>query len=295
MLASPASLWVCPHDGAPLRVTPSELACTQCQRRFAAVDGIACFTEVAALDPQQQIERVHRDRELDRPATPRLRYERQVELEAVLARLPWRRLRSSGGLIVDAGCGIGRITHALLRNGCNVCGLDFSLERLRYLQSRAPGTGSLALATADVCYLPLPAQSCDAIINTQVLEHLPPAAARQAVLAGFARRLRPGGELILTVYNFNRPWQQLGNPREGIHVSGVFFHCYEMDELRAELIAAGFQVVELCGIIHHLPHTYRAFPRLGRLSRWFDHRLERSPAMGSRWGHLLLAHARRLG
>lgn len=293
MLAAPASLWVCPHDGAALRPAAHGFVCSGCQRTFPTLDGIACFTEEERLDPQQRIERVHRDQELDRPATPRLAYERRVELEAVMQRLPRRLMRPGGGLIVDAGCGIGRMTHHLLRRGSAVCALDFSLERLRYLQRRAPESGSLALATADVSHLPVAEATAAAIINTQVLEHLPPAAARQAVLDGFWRVLRPGGDLILTVYNFNLPWQRGGNTREGVHVSGVFYHCYEMAELRASLAAAGFEVIELCGIIHYLPHTYRAFPRLGGLSRWLDHRLEHHPGMGRRWGHLLLAHARR--
>ncbi|HVB39657.1 MAG TPA: hypothetical protein VNE83_02070, partial [Terriglobales bacterium] len=119
------------------------------------------------------------------------------------------------------------------------------------------------------------------------------AAARQQLLASFARLLRPGGTLIVTVYNFGEPWRRRGDPAEGVHASGIFYHCYQAPELQVELEAAGFEILEICGIVHLVPHTYRLWPRLGALGRWCDHRIEAHPQLSQRWGNLLLAHARR--
>ena len=289
MAAVSALGWVCPDDGCALPLQAHALVCGGCGQSYAVRDGIPCFLQPERMDPRQQFEQTLRDRQIAPPENRRYCYERQVGIEAVRRRLP----PEAAGLILDAGCGVGHLTHQLLERGHEICGLDFSLERLRYLKQHAPARGRLAVATADLNHIPLPPGSCAAVVNTQVLEHLPTAAARQQLLASFARLLRPGGTLIVTVYNFGEPWRRRGDPAEGVHASGIFYHCYQAPELQAELEAAGFEIIEICGIVHLMPHTYRLWPRLGALGRWCDHRIEAHPQLSQRWGNLLLAHARR--
>lgn len=237
------------------------------------------------MDELQQRERQRRERILDFAADRRLRYEWRIEDEAVLRRLRPR----PGERILDAGCGIGRLTRQLLRAGADVVALDFAHARLRHLRAQAP-RGRLALAQADLTRLPLsPMAAFDAIVCTQVLEHLPTPEARQALLAAFRSRLRPGGRLLLTVYNYSAPWRQRGEPKQGIHPSGIFYHAYDARELAAEL--SGFTLRELCGVINLLPHTYRLFPLLGASGRACDHYASHHAALSHKWGHLLLAHA----
>ncbi|HET9783685.1 MAG TPA: hypothetical protein VFP94_01875, partial [Terriglobales bacterium] len=118
---------------------------------------------------------------------------------------------------------------------------------------------------------------------------LPTSAARQALLTAFHRLLRPRGRLLLTVYNYSEPWRLRGEPKQGIHPSGIFYHAYNAPELAAEL--SDFTLQELCGIINLLPHTWRLFPLLGPLGRACDHHASRHPTLSHKWGHLLLAHA----
>jgi 2-polyprenyl-3-methyl-5-hydroxy-6-metoxy-1,4-benzoquinol methylase len=240
------------------------------------------------MDEWQQRERQRREHVVTFAADRRLRYEWRVEDEAVLRRLRPR----PGERILDAGCGIGRLTSRILRAGARVVALDFAHARLRHLRLHAPpaSPGALVLAQADLTRLPLaPAAAFDAIVCTQVLEHLPTPQARQSLLAAFRALLRPGGRLLLTVYNYSEPWRRRGEPKQGIHPSGIFYHAYNAQELAAEL--SGFALCELCGVINLLPHTYRLFPLLGPLGRAFDHRASRHPALSHKWGHLLLAHA----
>ncbi|MGH9393119.1 MAG: class I SAM-dependent methyltransferase [Terriglobales bacterium] len=242
-----------------------------------------------APDPAalQCFEREFRERELDFGGDRRVRFERRVETEAVV-----RRVRGAAGLrVLDAGSGIGRVSHALLRRRAQVTALDFAHARLQQLRRQAPARGRLALAQADLTRLPLAPRSFDTIVCTQVIEHLPTTAARSKLLSDFCRLLRPGGRLLLTAYNYSQPWQRRGDAVEGRHPTGIFYHCYRAPELRAELEAVGFELLELCGLLHLWPHSYRLLPRLGGLGRALDHAGELMPAQGARWGHLLLAHA----
>ncbi|MGH9483189.1 MAG: class I SAM-dependent methyltransferase [Terriglobales bacterium] len=247
---------------------------------------MAAGREAISAEEHQRFEREFRERELDFRGDRRVGYERQVELEAVVGRLRLGR----GDSVLDAGCGVGRITRALLPSGAGVVGCDFALARLQRLRSSEPAGVRLGLVQADLQRLPLAPASFSAIVCTQVLEHIPEAAARRRLIADFHRLLRPGGDLVLTVYNLSETWRRRGAAAEGVHETGIFYHCYTAQELRGEL--AEFEVVEFCGIVNLLPHTYWLFPRLGPLGRALDHWAERRAGLSQRWGHLLLVHAR---
>lgn len=248
---------------------------------------MAVKPEVPSAGEHQRFEREFRERELDFGGDRRVRYERQVELEVVARRL---KLGPSDA-VLDAGCGPGRITRALLPTGAAVLGCDFALARLQRLCSQAPAGARLEVVQADLQRLPLATGAFSVIVCTQVLEHIPEAAARRRLLADFRRLLRPAGTLLLTVYNLSEPWRRRRAPAEGVHETGIFYHCYTAAELRREL--EGFEIQELCGIINLLPHSYRLFPCLGALGRALDHWVERRVRLSQKWGHLLLLRARR--
>lgn len=243
----------------------------------------------AAVSPAelQRRERAYRERAVTHTGDRRVRYQWRVELEAVMRRLQPR----PGMRVLDAGCGVGRMSCAALRHGAAVVSLDFALSRLRYLRAQAPPDSHPEACQADLSHLPLAEGSFDAVLCTQVLEHIPEPEARRGLLRDLARLLRPGGHCLLTVYNFNDSSRRRSAPREGFHDSGIFFHCYDAEELRADLLTS-FTVEEICGLIHLLPHTWRWFPLLGPLARRLDHGLEGHAAFSRRWGHLLLAGAR---
>jgi len=109
-----------------------------------------------------------------------------------------RALRSAGGLpaagfAVDAGCGAGLSTRALLRHAARAAGADAVLHMVRLASRLLPGVPFFA---ARMEQLPLAAGSCTAITAAGSLNY----ADAGAALREAARVLAPGGLLI--VYDF---------------------------------------------------------------------------------------------
>jgi dolichol-phosphate mannosyltransferase len=97
-----------------------------------------------------------------------------------------------GWRTVDIGCGSSRIIQALPR----AVGLDVSLSKLRFLR---PQHSRLLQASAFA--LPLAAASCDIVICSEVIEHVPD---DPGVLSEMGRVLTPGGTLILGTPDYGR-------------------------------------------------------------------------------------------
>lgn len=284
--------WVCPRDGmTPLDAIPGttmareRLHCPRCEEQFPVEDGIPDFTVSGLADERQTRERISRDEIVVYRGTRRIRYEWQVETEAVLRRLQAR----PGERVLDAGCGTGRMTQPLLEQGVCVTAVDFASVRLHYLRRHARPGSPLILAVADVTQLPFPPASFDRVVSGQVIEHIPNPRLRRRAIEQFLRVLVPGGILVLTVYNYSRTYRGLRQPQEIFHPSGVFDHRYLADELLREF--EGFEVHEVCGIASGVPGGNRLLPYLGHFGRWIDHRLEAWPRLSCDRGAFLLVRA----
>lgn len=98
----------------------------------------------------------------------------------------------AGEALLDCGAGTGIFAREMARR-CEVYVLDDHEESLRILREHFPAERILALAGDRV---PLPDASLEYVTALDVLEHTPDDA---AVVAGFARLLRPGGLAVVTV------------------------------------------------------------------------------------------------
>jgi ubiquinone/menaquinone biosynthesis C-methylase UbiE len=109
---------------------------------------------------------------------------------AVLARLA----DATPATVLDLGCGTGQLTARLVERfpDANVCGLDYSMGMLREAQCRLGGRA--ALLRCDAQALPLASQSMDLVVCTESFHWYPD---QESALAGIARVLRPGGQLLI--------------------------------------------------------------------------------------------------
>lgn len=113
--------------------------------------------------------------------------------------------------ILDAGYGQGRYLIPLVQAGFQVTGLDNSPDMLDACRQRLQQRGLTApLVRADLTTLDIE-QSYDALICVDsVICYLLETEQILSVLASFRRALRPGGFLILDIWNMLGQWELFG-------------------------------------------------------------------------------------
>ena len=187
----------------------------------------------------------------------------------------WVPLRPDS-LILDLPCGRGFYLR-MLRHVCDcpLLGLDLDAAVLQKAQAslgRAPG---LLLGRSDALALPLPANSVDAIILSELLEHVRD---DLAVLRECRRVLKPGGVMALTVPHANYPlaWDPINKTLEklfGLHIgsgplAGIWANhrrLYTPEQLRERVHVAGLQVDEERSLLHHaFPFSHNLVYGLGK-------------------------------
>jgi len=131
--------------------------------------------------------------------------EAETTLSVVLKYLP------QNGVILDAGCGLGRWTQYLRQRGYRVVGLDKSLEGLKAGRDHAP---SLPVVCASVLETPFPKESFDGAICFGLVEHFEGGPAD--ALAELHRILTQGGFLLVSVPYNNLVRRLLVNPLYGL-------------------------------------------------------------------------------
>ena len=110
----------------------------------------------------------------------------------------------AGSLWLDAGCGTGALSRWLAERGCGVLGVDASQEMVgaatQSAQSQDYSERLDFLRITSVAHLALDDGAVDGVLCSSVLEYVPDPS---ACLAEFARVLKPGGLLVVSVPNRN--------------------------------------------------------------------------------------------
>ena len=116
----------------------------------------------------------------------------------------WRDLKAKTGyvprpedVVVEIGCGIGRLTRAIAPEVGFVHAFDISAEMLRRAQEGRPSNVQLHLADGD-SLRPLEDSSADLVLAYCVFQHLPSYEALANYLREMARVARPGALIAFT-------------------------------------------------------------------------------------------------
>jgi SAM-dependent methyltransferase len=161
--------------------------------------------------------------------------------------------------ILDYGCGIGNVTRQLCTRFSHVSGFDPSEESLTAARTSVPQ----ARFTADLAEIADAAQGV--LVMSGVLHHVHPAE-RADVLARAARKLRPGGRLVIFEHNPLNPLTRRAVATCPFDDDAILLWPWEARRL---LVGAGLAAVSLRYIVF-LP---RALARL----RWIEPHLGAVP------------------
>jgi 2-polyprenyl-3-methyl-5-hydroxy-6-metoxy-1,4-benzoquinol methylase len=166
-----------------------------------------------------------------------------------------------GALVLDAGCGVGGLTRALVAKGADVVALDIGPQLAATTRQRHGCDAVLGSLTG----LPFRRDAFDVVLSSEAIEHTPDPAA--SVLELY-RVLKPRGHLTLSTPN--RLWQppvRLASAI-GLRPYDGFENFLWPSELRRVLERAGAQVREHRGV-HLWPFQIRPLRGLStRVDRW---------------------------
>jgi len=102
-------------------------------------------------------------------------------------------------VVLDVGCGASRVARLVRRtSGALTLGVDLSMRSLRASRAGAQGP----LVQGDNLRLPIRTGCADLVISNGVIHHTPDA---RSAFRELARVLRPGGTLVVSVYD-RRSW-----------------------------------------------------------------------------------------
>ncbi len=126
----------------------------------------------------------------------------------------------SGRIVLDAGCGRGRVAIQAALMGASVTAVDVSAEMLGHAEESADRMGArVKFQLADLHDLPFSDDTFDLVFHLEILLHLEDP---EQVLAELGRVLKPHGTLVLTT-NGQNPVSRLLHPgTQGSHAASRF-------------------------------------------------------------------------
>lgn len=169
--------------------------------------------------------------------------------------------------VLDLGCGNGRLLQIFEDQDIEYIGIDNSEKLIKIAKEKYPQKN---FQVADALNLPFPDNCFDKIYSVAVLHHIPSIELRFQFLKEAKRTLRPGGLLVLTVWNLWQrktawkllikttilkllrksqldfrdifyPWKNSGKEI----IAQRYFHLFTQKELKKLFKKAGFKIKEI--------------------------------------------------
>jgi len=153
-------------------------------------------------------------------------------------------------LVLDAGAGFGRHAFEAARRGARVVALDYAADEVAgtratfaamALAGEIDESRCAGVLRGDATALPFPDATFDAVVTSEVLEHIPHDV---EALAELSRVLKPGGALAATVPTSwpERVCWTLSDAYHAPQAVGGHVRIYSATELKAKLRGAGLTV-----------------------------------------------------
>jgi len=156
---------------------------------------------------------------------------------------------SPDALILDLGCGTGRISDYLSARGREVLSVDYITDAVAVIkrtrrEAKCASMNSVSLGLRSGCV--------DGVVSCRVLQSLATVAEKELALREIARVLKPGGRLVMTE----------GNPLRTRFVPVPYNYYLPLAQWKELLVRHGFVVERVYGI--PFLTVSKAFDRLSR-------------------------------
>ena len=172
----------------------------------------------------------------------------KIEIPVTLAQMNLHR----NDVLLEAGCGTGRMTPTFAARCKSVVAVDFSFESLRRCRAKLKraGIANVDLIQADVCALPFFDESFSQTVSCQVLEHLPTPEGRDQMISELARVTEAGGGVVVSAYQHSI-FTRLFEKKEGMHDGGIYYYRFSRRELR-DLLSRHLEARGITGaLVYH--------------------------------------------
>jgi len=205
-----------------------------------------------------------------------------------------RGLEQFSGMVLEAGCGTGRVASRLAAAGVRVVGIDLSGASLLKFRTRRL-MKNISLAQGELTTMPIRSQAFERVYCVQVIPSLLEFADVLAALKELARVVRRPGTVLLTAWNYHLADRLKRTKTQQGAGADLHYRKFEPGELYA-LLRRAFPTADLdvwTSVHFHrkpLKLVARLFDRLPAQVLALDRLLERTPF--SRYlGHLVCARA----
>jgi len=155
---------------------------------------------------------------------------------------------AGGELVVEIGCGVGRVTRGLAARARSVVAIDVSSEMLARARELNPALSNVTWLLGDGRTLAgVEDASADGVFSHVVFQHLPDPALTLGYVAEMGRVLRPGGWAAFQVSNDPAVHRRRLFARRSTRHAAWRGSAVDLAELRATAADAGLEVAHIAG------------------------------------------------
>lgn len=189
-----------------------------------------------------------------------------VKVRWLMQQFPMLRTSGSNLRMLDYGCGTATLLRLLAPElpAATLMGCDISAGMLTRAKQVWPSElAEPALYLQDGALTPLPSASCDLVVISAVLHHVP-IAQRRDVYAEIKRLLRPGGRLVVFEHNPLNPVTRYVVTRTPIDQNAILLRAREVETALGEFRFGGIRTSYLMFV----PPRLRLLASVERLIGW---------------------------